>query len=158
MYLAIGYTPLLAACVGDAALVSDKVNGSEVAEQPREGSMTFRRIAVAALAGLVWVFPFTAVSTRAQDQPRPDQLVDALNGVFGKHAGDRAAHTKGICLTGQFTPAPDAPSLSKAPQFAKPVGITARFSLGGGNPQAPDNAQDNVRGLSISATEPIVIS
>jgi len=111
--------------------------------------MTFRRIAVAALAGLVWVFPFTAVSTRAQDQPRPDQLVDALNGVFGKHAGDRAAHTKGICLTGQFTPAPDAPSLSKAPQFAKPVGITARFSLGGGNPQAPDNAQDNVRGLAV---------
>ena len=100
--------------------------------------MTFRRIAVAALAGLVWVFPFTAVSTRAQDQPRPDQLVD-----------DRAAHTKGICLTGQFTPAPDAPSLSKAPQFAKPVGITARFSLGGGNPQAPDNAQDNVRGLAV---------
>ena len=111
--------------------------------------MTFRRIAVAALAGLVWVFPFTAVSTRAQDQLRPDQLVDALNGVFGKHAGDRAAHTKGICLTGQFTPAPDAPSLSKAPQFAKPVGITARFSLGGGNPQAPDNAQDNVRGLAV---------
>ena len=111
--------------------------------------MTFRRIAVAALSGLVWVFPFTAVSTRAQDQPRPDQLVDALNGVFGKHAGDRAAHTKGICLTGQFTPAPDAPSLSKAPQFAKPVGITARFSLGGGNPQAPDNAQDNVRGLAV---------
>ena len=111
--------------------------------------MTFRRIAVAALAGLVWVFPFTAVSTRAQDQPRPDQLVDALNGVFGKHVGDRAAHTKGICLTGQFTPAPDAPSLSKAPQFAKPVGITARFSLGGGNPQAPDNAQDNVRGLAV---------
>ena len=135
--------------MGDAALVSDKVNGSEVAEQPREGSLTFRRIAVAALAGLVWVFPFTAVSTRAQDQPRPDQLVDALNGVFGKHAGDRAAHTKGICLTGQFTPAPDAPSLSKAPQFAKPVGITARFSLGGGNPQAPDNAQDNVRGLAV---------
>jgi catalase len=111
--------------------------------------MTFRRIAVAALAGLVWVFPFTAVSTRAQDQLRPDQLVDALNGVFGKHAGDRAAPTKGICLAGQFTPAPDAPSLSKAPQFAKPVGITARFSLGGGNPQAPDNAQDNVRGLAV---------
>ena len=55
--------------------------------------MTFRRIVVAALAALVWVFPFTAVSTRAQDQPRPDQLVDALNGVFGKHAGDRAAFT-----------------------------------------------------------------
>ena len=111
--------------------------------------MTFRYIAIGALAGLAGVFSFVAVAARAQEPPRPDQLVDALNGVFGKHPGDRAAHTKGICLTGQFMPAPDAPSLSKAPQFAKPVGITARFSLGGGNPQAPDNAQDNVRGLAL---------
>jgi catalase len=111
--------------------------------------MTFRHIAIGALAGLAGVFSFVAVAARAQEPPRPDQLVDALNGVFGKHPGDRAAHTKGICLTGQFMPAPDAPSLSKAPHFAKPVGITARFSLGGGNPQAPDNAQDNVRGLAV---------
>ena len=79
----------------------------------------------------------------------PTDLVDALNGVFGKHAGDRAAHTKGFCMTGMFTPSADAPKLSKAPHFAKEVPITARFSLGGGNPQAPDNAQDNVRGFAI---------
>jgi catalase len=76
-------------------------------------------------------------------------LVDALNGVFGKHAGDRAAHTKGICLTGSFTPSAEAPKLSKAAHFAKEVPIRARFSLGGGNPNAPDNAQDNVRGLAV---------
>jgi catalase len=29
------------------------------------------------------------------------------------------------------------------------VPVTARFSLGGGNPSAPDNAQDNVRGLAV---------
>jgi catalase len=29
------------------------------------------------------------------------------------------------------------------------VPITARFSLGGGNPQAPDNAKANVRGLAV---------
>ena len=81
--------------------------------------------------------------------PTPANLVDALNGVFGKHAGDRAAHTKGFCMTGTFTPSADAPKLSKAPHFAKQVPITARFSLGGGNPQAPDNAQDNVRGLAV---------
>ena len=109
--------------------------------------MTFRRMAIGSLVGLAGVF--ATVATRAQEQPRPDQLVDALNGVFGKHPGDRAAHTKGICLTGVFTPSADAPSLSKAPQFAKAVPIIARFSLGGGNPQAPDNAQDNVRGLAI---------
>jgi catalase len=111
--------------------------------------MKFRHIAIGALAGLAGIFAFAVVATRAQEPPRPDQLVDALNGVFGKHPGDRAAHTKGICLTGRFTPSPEAPSLSKAPQFAKPVGIIGRFSLGGGNPQAPDNAQDNVRGLAV---------
>jgi catalase len=29
------------------------------------------------------------------------------------------------------------------------VPIRARFSLGGGNPTAPDNAQDNVPGLAV---------
>jgi catalase len=61
------------------------------------------------------------------EQPTPVDLVDALNGVFGKHPGDRAAHTKGICLTGTFTPSADAPKLSKAPHFAKEVPITARL-------------------------------
>src|SRR5262249_35661869 len=74
-------------------------------------------------------------------QATPTDLVDALNGLFGKHAGDRAAHTKGICLTGKFTPSAEAPKLSKAAHFAKEVPIRARFSLGGGDPKAPDNAQ-----------------
>ena len=82
-------------------------------------------------------------------QATPADLVDALNGLFGKHAGDRAAHTKGICLTGSFVPSAEAPKLSKAAHFAKEVPIRARFSLGGGNPNAPDNAQDNVRGLAV---------
>jgi catalase len=83
------------------------------------------------------------------EQPTPADLVDALNGVFGKHPGDRAAHTKGICLSGTFTPSADASKLSKAPHFAKAVPVTARFSLGGGDPGAADNAQDNVRGLAV---------
>src|SRR5215475_12347633 len=82
-------------------------------------------------------------------QSTPTDLVDALNGLFGKHPGDRAAHTKGICLSGKFTPSTEAPKLSKAAHFAKEVPIRARFSLGGGDPNAPDNAQDNVRGLAI---------
>ena len=82
-------------------------------------------------------------------QSTPVDLVDALNGLFGKHAGDRAAHAKGICLSGKFIPSAEAPKLSKGAHFAKEVPIRARFSLGGGNPNAPDNAQDNVRGLAV---------
>jgi catalase len=106
-----------------------------------------RRSCVGLSLGLI-VLAVSGVVASAQ-QPAPADLVDALNGVFGKHAGDRAAHTKGICLTGSFTPAADAPKLSKAPHFARKVPVTARFSLGGGNPSAPDNAQDNVRGLAV---------
>ncbi len=102
--------------------------------------------AVGAIASLI--LAAGAVAALAAD-PTPADLVDALNGVFGKHAGDRAAHTKGICLTGTFTPSAEAPKLSKAPHFANPVPVIARFSLGGGDPKAPDNAQDNVRGFAV---------
>ena len=80
--------------------------------------MRLRHVAIGVLAGVAGLGFIVVAATRAEDPPRPDQLVDALNGVFGKHPGDRAAHTKGICLTGQFTPAADAPSLSTASQFA----------------------------------------
>ena len=118
--------------------------------------------ALGAIAALI--LAGTAVAAFAAD-PTPADLVDALNGVFGKHPGDRAAHTKGFCVTGQFTPSADAPKLSKAPHFAKPVPVIARFSLGGGDPKAPDNAQDNVRGFAVkfdlgngAATDIVTIS
>ena len=118
--------------------------------------------ALGAIAALI--LAGSAVAAFAAD-PTPADLVDALNSVFGKHPGDRAAHTKGFCVTGQFTPSADAPKLSKAPHFAKPVPVIARFSLGGGDPKAPDNAQDNVRGLAVkfdlgngAATDIVTIS
>lgn len=89
------------------------------------------------------------VATARAADPTPVDLVDALNAVFGKPHGTRSAHTKGFCLSGRFTPSPEAPKLSKAAHFAKPVPIIARFSLGGGNPSAPDNVKGNVRGLAV---------
>ena len=53
--------------------------------------------------------PVAAVAQEAQ----PDDLVNALNGVFGKHAGKRAAHAKGICVKGSFTPTSEAAALSQ---------------------------------------------
>jgi catalase len=102
-----------------------------------------------ALGAVVALGLCTSTVAGIAQQSTPTDLVDALNDLFGKHAGDRAAHTKGICLTGKFTPSAEAPKLSKAAHFAKEVPIRARFSLGGGDPNAPDNAQDNVRGFAI---------
>jgi catalase len=101
----------------------------------------------ALLASLI-VLAGAAVSARAAD-PNAADLVDALNSVFGKYPHTRAGHAKGYCVTGTFTPDPSAPSLSKAPQFAKTVPVIGRFSLGGGNPDAPDNAKDNPRGMAL---------
>jgi len=83
------------------------------------------------------------------EDAQPEQLVDALNGVFGAHAKMRAAHTKGICVKGNFTPTAEAAALSKSPQFAAPVPLVGRFSLGGGNPMASDSQKDNVRGIAL---------
>ncbi len=74
-----------------------------------------------------------------------------FNAVFGKHEGVRTAHTNGICVKGSFVPSPEAAGLSKAPHFnAKdPVGVIGRFSMGGGDPAAPNTQKDNVRGLAL---------
>ncbi len=100
---------------------------------------------VAAVTLITLLAPLGAAAQEAQ----PDELIDALNGVFGKHPGKRAAHTKGICVKGTFTPTADAAALSKAPHFANQVPVTGRFSLGGGNPMASDSQQDNARGLAL---------
>src|SRR5690242_9458007 len=102
-----------------------------------------RGIGIGALTLMLAAAP--AVAQEAQ----PEQLVDALNGVFGAHAKMRAAHTKGICVKGNFTPTPEAAGLSKAPQFAAPVPLVGRFSLGGGDPMASDSQKDNVRGIAL---------
>lgn len=89
-----------------------------------------------------------ATGASAADPTTPAELVDALNGVFGKHPHMRASHAKGFCVTGKFTPAADAAKLSKAPQFSKSVPLLGRFSIGGGNPKAADNAK-GARGLAF---------
>lgn len=102
-----------------------------------------RRISVAAACFMALAVP--ALGQEAQ----PEQLVDGLNKVFGAHAKMRAAHSKGICVKGNFTPTPEAAGLSKAPQFGAPVPLIGRFSLGGGNPAASDSQKDNVRGIAL---------
>jgi catalase len=84
-----------------------------------------------------------------EGSPSSADLVDALNAVFGKHPGARGSHAKGICVKGTFRPDADASRLSKAPQFQAKVPVLARFSLGGGNPKAADNAKANVRGFAM---------
>jgi catalase len=78
----------------------------------------------------------------------PEQIVDALGTVFGKHKS-RASGAKGQCVTGMFTPTSDARQMTKSASFQKPVPVLGRFSIGGGNPKAPDTAKPLVRGFAF---------
>src|SRR5262245_50760289 len=63
---------------------------------------------------------------------------DKENG--GIHPGFRAAHAKGVMLTGVFTPSTDARSLTRAPHVQRDsTPVTVRFSDFAGVPAIPDN-------------------
>jgi len=81
----------------------------------------------------------------------PVVLVDALNGVFGKHMV-RSSHAKGFCMAGRFEAAPAAAAITSARMFqaGQRTPLIGRFSVGGGNPKAPDNAK-SVRGIAVRA-------
>ena len=82
--------------------------------------------------------------------PGPADLVDALNGAFGRHAGARGSHAKGQCVIGTFEPAAALRGLTRAALFDRPsLDVVGRLSIGGGNPQASDKSR-TVRGLALS--------
>ncbi|AWN46764.1 catalase [Methylobacterium terrae] len=84
----------------------------------------------------------------------PGAIVALQFALSGDHKGVRASGAKGVCLKGTFTPAADAASLSKAPQFAKAVPVTARFSMGGGNPKISDKTKPTTRGFAMRMQDP----
>ena len=83
-----------------------------------------------------------------------EAIVNALFAVSGNHKGVRASGAKGVCVKGAFTPSPEAPSLSKAPHFTRPVPMTARFSMGGGNPNISDKTKPTTRGFAMEFEDP----
>jgi catalase len=80
----------------------------------------------------------------------PEQLVDAINDVSGRHPGYRAAHAKGTLCAGTFTPSAAARELTRAAHMqGPPVRVTVRFSNGSGDPGAPDGERRDGRGMAI---------
>lgn len=85
----------------------------------------------------------------AQDEVAADQVVTAIEGVFGVTPGERRNHIKGACAVGEFVGSPEAAAYSRSALFSgKPVPVVARLSLAGGNPKAPDTAK-SPRGLAL---------
>ena len=83
-----------------------------------------------------------AAALPAQAQVDPNRMVDAFESTFGKYDGYRRSGAKGICATGEFTGSPEGRALSASSAFSgKPVPVIVRYSVGGANPNAPDNTK-----------------
>ena len=99
-----------------------------------------RPVRLAASAIVTAAATLTAVPTAAQVDP--GKMVDQFEATFGKFAGFRRSGAKGVCATGEFTGNAAGRALSSASAFSgQPVPVSARFSVGGANPNAPENAR-----------------
>jgi catalase len=72
----------------------------------------------------------------------PNKFLDQFESTFGKFEGYRRSGAKGICAMGEFVGTAEARALSSTAAFSgKPVPVIVRFSVGGANPKAADNAK-----------------
>lgn len=102
--------------------------------------------------------PSPAQSSATQPGPTqeadPQAIVDALFAAGGNHQRVRASGAKGTCVKGTFTPSAEAASLSRAPHFTRPAPMTARFSMGGSNPNVSDKTKPVTRGFAMRFSDP----
>ena len=108
--------------------------------------------AVAAAAALLTSSAFAQSPAAAPVDP--NTFLNQFESTFGKFEGFRRSGAKGICAMGEFVGTPDARALSTASAFSgSPVPVVARFSVGGANPKAPDNAKSQ-RNLALQFNLP----
>ena len=81
----------------------------------------------------------TAISAENVD---PVKMVDSFEAAGGKFEGYRRSGAKGICATAEFVGSTEGRALSSASVFSgQKIPVIVRFSVGGGNPKAVDNAK-----------------
>lgn len=90
-----------------------------------------------------------AATPPANPAQTAQDLIATFEALSGVHKGQRRGHAKGFCAVGEFTATPAARALSSSPLFDGGThAVRGRFSIGGGNPAAPD-AGRNARGLGL---------
>jgi catalase len=116
-------------------------------------SSSFRhgpQFAFPALASAASIVPMFALGAPAlSTEVTAPQMIEAFEGTFGVHPGQRRNHIKGTCAAGEFIGTTDAAALSRSALFSgKSISVVARFSLGGGSPEVPD-AAPAPRGMAL---------
>ena len=101
------------------------------------------------LSALASAGAMLCVPAQSQSQVDPGQMVDVFEAAGGKFQGFRRSGAKGVCATAEFVGNAQGRALSTSSAFSgKPVPVVARFSMGGANPKAPDNARSQ-RNLAL---------
>lgn len=96
-------------------------------------------VAAVLLAGVA-TLPGTPAG--AEEPVSTEEMVDAINGVFGSHKGYRAVHAKGFCGAGTLQGTPEAAGLTRASILdGSAVPTMFRFSLAPGAPEVSDLEQ-----------------
>lgn len=104
--------------------------------------------------GLAAITLLTALTTPAYAQVDPNRFLDTFESTFGKFDGFRRSGAKGVCAMGEFVGNAEGRSLSSSSVFnGKPVPVIVRFSVGGANPNAPDNTKSQ-RNLALQFNIP----
>ena len=97
-----------------------------------------------------------ALSTPVSAQVDPNRVLDAFERAGGKFEGFRRSGAKGVCARwASFVGSARGPSACR-PSSAfsgQPVPVVVRFSVGGANPKAPDNARSQ-RNLALQFNLP----
>lgn len=84
----------------------------------------------------------------------PNSFLNQFESTFGKFEGYRRSGAKGICAMAEFVGTAEARALSTASAFSgQPIPVEVRFSVGGANPKAPDNAKSQ-RNLALQFNLP----
>jgi catalase len=80
-----------------------------------------------------------------------EQVIDALNSIFGSHSGYRPVHAKGVMCEGHFHATKNALSITRAPHMQNgQVPIQVRFSEFSGVPSVPDgDPTASPRGMAV---------
>ena len=99
-------------------------------------------VAVAASTLSFFALSQTGSGVPAVSASDPNAMVNQFEATAGKFEGYRRSGAKGICATGEFVGSAGARTLSTASVFnGKPVPVVVRYSVGGANPKAADNAK-----------------
>ena len=90
----------------------------------------------------------------AHAEPDPISMVNQFEMTGGKFEGFRRSGAKGVCASGEFVGSPEGKNISSSSAFSgKAIPVIVRFSVGGGNPKAADNAKTQ-RNLALQFNLP----